>query len=259
MNTMQLVENVTDLSLLVNTSLVDVVADKIRQNIYSGKYEAGKKLIVRELSEEFGVSHTPVKDALNRLIAEGYVEALPRRSMVVRTYTNSELLDALEARMMCEIFYADEIIKASKEHPELAEELREIVATTRQLVEERGDHFNEKWVENEVRFHRCYMLYCGNARVVKLHQDLGTNRIAFLAYLGTNHTPLKMSTLECNLMEHQAIVEAIEAADAGRFINAVTRHIARATDDYATDDYATDDECCAKAARIKAIKAKYET
>lgn len=156
--------------------------------------------------------------------------------------------------MMCEIFYADEIIKASKEHPELAEELREIVATTRQLVEERGDHFNEKWVENEVRFHRCYMLYCGNARVVKLHQDLGTNRIAFLAYLGTNHTPLKMSTLECNLMEHQAIVEAIEAADAGRFINAVTRHIARATDDYATDD-----ECCAKAARIKAIKAKYET
>ena len=87
MNTVQNIECVTDLSLLVNTSLVDVVADKIRQNIYTGKYEAGKKLIVRELSEEFGVSHTPVKDALNRLISEGYVEALPRRSMVVRTYT----------------------------------------------------------------------------------------------------------------------------------------------------------------------------
>ena len=77
MNTVQNIECVTDLSLLVNTSLVDVVADKIRQNIYTGKYEAGKKLIVRELSEEFGVSHTPVKDALNRLISEGYVEALP--------------------------------------------------------------------------------------------------------------------------------------------------------------------------------------
>ena len=74
MNTVQNIECITDLSLLVNTSLVDVVADKIRQNIYTGKYEAGKKLIVRELSEEFGVSHTPVKDALNRLISEGYVE-----------------------------------------------------------------------------------------------------------------------------------------------------------------------------------------
>ena len=79
MNTVQNIECVTDLSLLVNTSLVDVVADKIRQNIYTGKYEAGKKLIVRELSEEFGVSHTPVKDALNRLISEGYVEALHER------------------------------------------------------------------------------------------------------------------------------------------------------------------------------------
>ena len=134
MNTVQNIECVTDLSLLVNTSLVDVVADKIRQNIYTGKYEAGKKLIVRELSEEFGVSHTPVKDALNRLISEGYVEALPRRSMVVRTYTNVELLDALEARMMCEVFYADAIIEMSKGHPELVRERKEVMATTRRLV-----------------------------------------------------------------------------------------------------------------------------
>ena len=173
--------------------------------------------------------------------------------MVLRTYTNSELLDAFEARMMCEVFYADAIIEASKGHPELVEELKGIIAKTRRLVAERGEHFNADWVENEVQFHRCYMLYCGNARVVKLHQDLGTNRISFLAYLGANHTPLKLSTLESNLMEHQAIVDAIEAADSARFINAVTRHIARATDDYATDD-----ECRAKAARIKELKAKYE-
>lgn len=38
MNTVQNIECVTDLSLLVNTSLVDVVADKIRQNIYTGKF-----------------------------------------------------------------------------------------------------------------------------------------------------------------------------------------------------------------------------
>ena len=87
-------------------------------------------------------------------------------------------------------------------------ELEEVMATTRRLVAERGEHFNADWVANEVRFHRCYMLYCGNARVVKMHQDLGTNRITFLAYLGVNHTPLKLSTLECNLMEHQAIVDA---------------------------------------------------
>ena len=153
---------------------------------------------------------------------------------------------------MCEVFYADAIIEMSKGHPELVRELKEVMATTRRLVAERGEHFNADWVANEVRFHRCYMLYCGNARVVKMHQDLGTNRITFLAYLGVNHTPLKLSTLECNLMEHQAIVDAIAAADSARFINAVTRHIARATDDYATDD-----ECpSANGARIKGAESK---
>ena len=49
------------------------------------------------------------------------------------------------------------------------------------------------------------------------------------------------------------LVEVKKRQASARFINAVTRHIARATDDYATDD-----ECRAKAARIKALKAKYE-
>ena len=54
----------------VSYSLVDVVTDKIRSNIFSGKYLPGKKLVVREISEELGVSHTPLKDSLNRLVSE---------------------------------------------------------------------------------------------------------------------------------------------------------------------------------------------
>ena len=53
----------------VSCSLVDVVTDRIRSNIFSGKYLPGMKLVVREISEELGVSHTPVKDALNRLVS----------------------------------------------------------------------------------------------------------------------------------------------------------------------------------------------
>ena len=69
-----------NLEQYVSVSLVDVVTEKIRSNIYSGKYLPGQRLVVREISEELGVSHTPVKDALNRLVSEGYVVALPRRS-----------------------------------------------------------------------------------------------------------------------------------------------------------------------------------
>ena len=66
--------------------------------------------------EELGVSHTPVKDALNRLVSEGYVEAMPRRSMVVKEYSNIEFLDNYDQRLMIELYYADEILERAFYH-----------------------------------------------------------------------------------------------------------------------------------------------
>ena len=103
-----------NLEQYVSVSLVDVVTEKIRSNIYSGKYLPGQRLVVREISEELGVSHTPVKDALNRLVSEGYVVALPRRSMVVREYSNIEFIDNYDQRLMIELYYAEEIINGGR-------------------------------------------------------------------------------------------------------------------------------------------------
>ena len=243
-----------DLSDFVSTSLVDLVASKIRTNIYLGKYPAGQKLVVRELSEEFGVSHTPVKDALNRLIAEGYIEALPRRSMVVRTFTNSELIESIQIRLMSEIFYANEIIDTARQNAAVVSEMQEILEKMRACIADKEHLDYETWVSNETKFHCSYMRQCGNDKLFTLYKGLDTNRVTYLAYLGNSHSPLKLSTLESNLMEHGAIVSAIEALDVQRFINAVIRHLYRACEDYATDDLAR-----AKIAQLKRMTEKNET
>ncbi len=243
-----------DLSEFVNTSLVDRLVKKIRTNIYTGKYPAGKKLIVRELSEEFCVSHTPIKDALNRLVAEGYVEAPPRKSMVVRTYTNAEIIDALLARLMCEIFCADVIIEQAGKHPEIVEEMQDLLKIMQDMLSDYSHLEHENWVKSETSFHRCYMKYCGDAQIYRFYKELDTNKTTYFAYLDANHSPLKQSTLECNLIEHRAIADAIAALDTKRLINAVIRHITRACDDYATDE-----ECKNKLNRLLQIRARYET
>lgn len=244
----------TDLSSFVNTSLVDVVADRIRTNIYTGQYLGGKKLVVRELSEEFGVSHTPVKDALNRLIAEGYIEALPRRSMVVRTFTNSDLIESLQIRLMCEIFCAEEIVGAAKQKPTILAEMRATIGEMRAVIADKVHLEYERWVQNETRFHRSYMQYCGNSKLFELYKGLDTNKLTYFTYLNSNHAPLKLSTLESNLMEHEAIADAIAALDAQRLINAVIRHLFRACEDYAVDDDARQ-----KIVQLKQMTSKYET
>jgi DNA-binding GntR family transcriptional regulator len=245
-------ETKSKLSDYVKTSLVDLVADKIRTNIYSGKYPAGRKLIVRELSEEFDVSHTPVKDALNRLIAEGYIEALPRRSMVVRSFTYVELIEKLEVRLMCEIFYAEEIIAYAQQHPEVIEEMQSILAKMQKDLQDSTQINYEAWVKSEVKFHFCYLQGCRNKQMLDLYGKLQTNRVTYLAYLGTSHAPLKYSTLKNNFAEHQVILQAIIAGDTKKFLCGVIQHIHRACDDYAMDD-----ECVTKIEHLKRLTSKY--
>lgn len=140
--------------MMVNMSLVDILTQKIRNNIYTGKYEAGKKLIVRELSDEFGVSHTPIKDALNRLVAERYVEAPPRKSMVVRSYSESKMIDVVQARMMCEAFSADAIIDEVRNCSEILSEMQSIMKTMYELAEAGEQMRYELWVDSETKFHK---------------------------------------------------------------------------------------------------------
>ena len=225
----------TDIRVLVNTSLVDVITKKIRSNIYTGKYESGKKLVVRELAEEFGVSHTPIKDALNRLVAEGYVEAPPRRSMVVRSYSNLSVLESMQVRLMYELFFADDIIRSASQHPELYTEMNAIMSKMRGLFEESENMSYEEWVQCETEFHSCYMARCGNNEAYKLYRSMDTNRVCYFTYLDTNHFPLRLSAIEMNLVEHQEIMDAIGALDANRFKKAIFQHITRVAEDYAVD------------------------
>lgn len=237
-----------------STSLVDSLVKKIRSNIYTGRYPAGKKLVIRELSEEFNVSHTPVQDALNRLVSEGYVLALPRRSMIVRTYTNAEIIDALTARLMCEIFCSPFIIDAVQKSPETIDEMRTILSNMKNLID-NFDHIEyENWVINETNFHRAYMKYCGNPQIFKFYQQLDTNRTTYFAYLDNAHMPLKQSILENNLLEHTAITDALQALDTQKLINAIIRHISRACTDYATDE-----ECIKKCHQLEQIRDRFET
>jgi DNA-binding GntR family transcriptional regulator len=191
--------------------------------------------VVRELSEKLGVSHTPVKDALNRLTAEGLVDAYPGRSMVVRSFTNDEMIESMGVRLMCEIFHADEIVRNAVDNTEVMEELELLWQAMGKLLA-TGDGFDpEDWVNYETRFHRLYMSLCGNAKLIKVYNSLDTNRFTYFAYLYNNKVPLKQCTYELNMTEHREILEALGKGDADRFKRAVSRHVARACGDYEVD------------------------
>jgi DNA-binding GntR family transcriptional regulator len=213
-------------------SLADVVTKKIRANIYSGVYAPGHKLIVRELSKELGVSHTPIKDALNRLVAEEYVEALPRKSMIVKQYNHSDFIERMEIRLMCELYCAKAVIERAREGTELIESLKDIEGRILDLP--RDSHLSEKetWFRLDAGFHSTYMEAAGNAAMLAMYNRLETQRFSYFAVLQNAKLILDKDRYESDRKAHARIIRAIENRDGDMFRREIVRHIVDVSRDH---------------------------
>ena len=96
----------------------DLVFITLRDEIFSGKLKPNEKLNTNQLSNRLGVSRTPIREALNRLIAVGLAETIPHRGTYVKELSLEEVielyyirgaLDGIAARLAVSNFTKDEI------------------------------------------------------------------------------------------------------------------------------------------------------
>ncbi|MGW6384591.1 GntR family transcriptional regulator [Peribacillus butanolivorans] len=91
-----------DNNIFDNNSLSRLIAEKITEEIITGKLKAGDKLIEANYAEEFGTSRAPIREAFYLLAIDGLVERIPRKGSVVKGYSERDIIDLLEIRMMLE-------------------------------------------------------------------------------------------------------------------------------------------------------------
>ncbi|WP_165351933.1 GntR family transcriptional regulator [Salipiger sp. IMCC34102] len=77
--------------------LADKIKDSISDLILSGEFTPGMRMDEQALASRFGVSRTPIREAIQHLAAAGLVECQPRRSAVVRSLSATEIEDSFEA------------------------------------------------------------------------------------------------------------------------------------------------------------------
>jgi DNA-binding GntR family transcriptional regulator len=94
----------TDLSFarIERETVQQRVYEALRDQLMRGTFEPGKKLKIAELASAFGTSAMPVREALNRLLAERALESLPSRSVRVPNLSKAALQDLREARFAVE-------------------------------------------------------------------------------------------------------------------------------------------------------------
>jgi DNA-binding GntR family transcriptional regulator len=85
-----------------DTSLRTQVYESLRQALTTGRFEPGQKLTFRFIAGALGVSLTPVREALGRLVAEGAFEMQPNRSVRVPVMTRARIMELRDIRMALE-------------------------------------------------------------------------------------------------------------------------------------------------------------
>ena len=74
----------------------DQIAESLEQLVFQGKYEDGERLDEIKLAEQFGVSRTPIREALQRLVMSGMAVQIPSRGVFIRQPGPVELVEMFE-------------------------------------------------------------------------------------------------------------------------------------------------------------------
>ena len=200
-------------------ALVDRLAATIQARVLAGEFASGSRLRQESLAAEFGVSRTPVREALRKLQAAGIVQLEPRRGAKVRGPSAREVREAYEVRAELEGLAA--ALAATRIRDDQLRRLRRAQAMfedssqrLRAWKQDGGDQppaqAHAEWIRGNDLFHLVIQEAAGNQRLADTLADLHRSFPRDLTWIVLGESS---HLLEENVAEHASVLGAIEARD----------------------------------------------
>jgi DNA-binding GntR family transcriptional regulator len=190
----------------VSASLATRVYDLVKNDIIKCVLEPGRQIAQPQLAARYRVGITPMREALQRLIREGLVQALPRFGYIVTAITISDVVEMYESRAIVESAAARlAAFRASKE------QLGQITALAGFTYRYKDHASYQEFLAHNAEFHRAVAAASGNRRLAEwLSQAL--DELTRVFHLGLD---LRDSAAEMR-GEHTALAKALSDRDADR-------------------------------------------
>lgn len=203
---------------------------ELRRRLAAGEFPPGSQLVNRTISEQVGMSMTPVREAIARLASEGIVHYIPGAGSYVRSVDRQELAQLYELREVLEPFATTRAamqITANELH-----ELRGICKDWRAIVDDLRlsnlPHANKqqiaRWNSNERRFHELIIQASRNTWLIKVVDDLQLMAYSFNPLRGLADF-LTLANAESTYRDHLRIYKALRKRDAPLVRSLSRRHI----------------------------------
>jgi len=203
--------------------LHEVIAERVRTAIISGRFKSGQWLRLQRIADDLGVSQMPVREALKQLATEGVVEHVPYRGVRVVGFSAQDVADLYAQRS----FLESRAARAAAENITPAE-LTELDELLSQMEESPAFTDLVAYCHLNRRLHQ--IIYQASRRDYLVHA-LGQLWSAFptvmMSYLAQTGNPSEVARHAQDMAEHSAIVKALEAHDGDSAEALMQQHVER--------------------------------
>jgi DNA-binding GntR family transcriptional regulator len=198
-------------------SLSAMLLEELRNQIIGGEFPPGMRLRERDLAQDFQVSRIPLREALQQLEAEGFIETLPRRGATVRRLTMRDAEELFEVRLGVEVLAARKAAERVRAGAS-PEQVRNAMVATEVALAHGGP---TDIAETAAQLHEAIVTLGGNALLSGMMKTVAM-RDRWIFKMASDTEP----AIACE--EHQRLCAAIYAGDADLTAAIAYTHIERA-------------------------------
>ncbi|ALO97030.1 GntR family transcriptional regulator [Streptomyces corchorusii] len=192
------------------------ILDALRTALVTGELKPGEVYSAPVLGDRFGVSATPVREAMQQLALEGAVEVVPNRGFRVVERGARELAELAEVRALIEV---PVMLRLARTAP--AERWAELRPLAEETVRVAATGCPAAYAESDRAFHRTLLALSGNEQLVRIAEDL---------HRRSQWPPVRRGRAElvADAAEHLALLDALASGDVERVRGLVGGHFAGA-------------------------------
>jgi DNA-binding GntR family transcriptional regulator len=195
------------------SSAQDVAYGWLKRHIAELPRHGGTFLTEAEVAEATGTSRTPVREALLRLDAEGFVQIMAKKGVFVPPISDAEVHAVMQARTLVEDWAVRRVTPARKE---LLAELDRLLADQERLIEDPV-----AFIDCDRVFHRAIVGQAGNPVLTEFYESLRERQVR----MGLRAVANSENRAATVLAEHRAIVAAMRSGEPAEAAEALATHL----------------------------------
>ena len=186
-------------------TLRERILSTIRAAIVNGEIRPGTRIMEPELADRFGISRTPIREAIRQLESEGLISVIPRKGAIVASISPQDISNFYELKMILEGHAARLAAKNLTEN-----DLAKMETVNRQIEAASAKKNLSRVLDLQNEFHEIFLRACGNDKLLAIVQNL------VMQFQRIRLMPAMLGRIKGSIRQHTEIIEAFRRKDTAR-------------------------------------------